>query len=646
MTKRSAALSAVLFLLAGKLPAQVVYTENSAAQFGAGAHSATYVSSSAVTLDYYGRAAGLAAPSAEAWYNGGWQYRLALSVNSANASTLLSYPVAVTLNTQALITAGRLNADGSDIRFTTAAAAGAPAALPYYIESGLNTASTKIWVNHPSVAAGTNNLYMYYGNAAAAAASSMPGTFLLGDNFTGADGTAPSSSTWVSIESAAPAAGSSRTLLSGRLRLLFGSPLNTRYYGLRSAGQYSFASGRQYRADLGARTGTDSWSSLTLCQSVYTYSYDQDDWLRIAVHHTPSGAAYSLERSDAGIKTVLAAGGLADGMHGVRLFIDASSVTVLLDGAQIYSAANTLAFNSPYLYLEAASAASSLEEFLFDNVSVQPYSAPEPAFGAAGAEQGRRYPSGYFLSQVKDTGSTSRFTYADWLDSSPSGSSVTLQMRASDTDVNLSTFAPVTKGGDPGVSGRYVQYRLDFASADPRYAASVSSVTEMYGSAPLAPTGAAGAALSESSVKWTWTDASSGQYQEDGYRLFDASGALTGSAPQNAAEWTETGLYANTQYTRAVAGYNAAGTGASAAATRYTLALPPNVSCDHSTGTWLSGSLTCINLAGFGPNGVAYYRYEWSQQPVKTWSGAEAQWTGGTLSKSDFSTGNYYLHVK
>jgi len=646
MTKKVLIFSTLLFLLAGRPQAQVVYTENSGAQFSAGTHNSTYVSASEVLLDYYGRGAGLSAPAADIWYNPAWKYRLALSVDSTNASTLAAYPVAVTVNTQALIAAGRMNADGSDLRFTTAAVSGNPALLPYYIESGLNSAATKIWVKHSGVYTGANNLYMYYGSTSAAAASSMPGVYLLGDNFTGANGSAPSTSTWVNINSGAPAAGSTRDLQANRLRLLFGSPLGTRYYGLRSSNQYSFAAGRQYRANLEARTGTDSWSSLTLCQDVYTYSYDQDNWLRVAVHHSPSGASYALERSDSGTKTTLASGPLADGTHAVNLLVSASSFTVLLDGAQIYSAANTLAFNSPYLYLEAASAASSLEEFVFDNVSVQPYSAPEPAFGGAGAEQGRRYPSGYFLSQARDTTSTSRFNWADWLAALPQGSSVTLQARAHDTNVALASFTPVVKGGDPAVTGRYVQYRLDFSASDPRYTASVSSVTLGYGSVPLAPTGGAGAAQSESSIRWSWTDNSSGQYQETGFKIFDASGSLKGSVGTDVAEWTETGLYPNTQYSRAVGGYNAAGTGATAAMSKYTLPLPPSVSCDKSTGTWLSGTLTCINLSGFGANGVAYYRYEWNQQPTKTWSGSETQWLSGSLSKSDFFTGNYYLHVK
>ena len=636
-----------LLLLAGNLAGQTVYTENTEGQFNAGSHNSTYVSGAAVALDHYGRAAGLEAPGGDEWFNGSWNYRRPLTVASANPAGLAGYAVAVTLDTQALIAAGRMRADGADIRFTTAAVAGLAPSLPYYIESGLNTASTKIWVKHPLVSSGSNPLYLYYGNAVAAAASSLPGTFVMGDNFDAANGSAPSGANWVTIESGAPSAGSLRDIQANRLRLLFGSPLGTRYYGLRSANQYSFAAGRRYRAEINARASGDSWSSFTLCQAVYTYAYDQDDWLRLAVRHTASGPSYSIERSDYGTKTTLTSGALSAGLHAVDFLITASSFSVLLDGAEVYAAANTLPFNSPYLYLEASSAGSSLEEFVFDNVTAQPYSNPEPAFGSAGAEQGRRYAAGSFLSQVYDSGAAgSLYARADWTDAVPAGSSVTLQARAHDTEVALGTFTAVAKGGDPAVRGRYAQYRLNFSTLDPRYTAAVSSVTLAYGSPPLAPAATAGLAQSESSIRWSWTDNSSGQYQEEGFKIFDASGVLKGSVGPDSGEWTESGLNPNTLYARAVAGHNQAGTGPSSPASRYTLSVAPNVGCDRSTGTWLSGALTCNNLAGFGTNGVAYYRYAWTQQPTYTWGGGETQWTSGSMSKSDFSTGNYYLHVK
>ena len=255
--------------LASRAGALVVYTESNEAQFTAGSHSSTYLTGTGsnvnLGLDYYGHGAGLSAPGPNEWFNADWKYRQSFTINSTNPSTLLNYPVAITLNTQAAIAAGRMNADGSDLRFTTAAVSGSSPSLPYYIESGINTTATKIWVRLPSAANGVNNLYIYSGSTSAASASSMPGTFAMGDNFTAANGAAPDAGNWGNIESAAPASGSLRDIQSNRLRLLFGSPLNQRFFGLRSSSQYSFAAGRHYRADINARTsGGDSWSSVTL----------------------------------------------------------------------------------------------------------------------------------------------------------------------------------------------------------------------------------------------------------------------------------------------------------------------------------------------------------------------------------------------
>jgi len=650
MDHKKAILVLSLFtFLATEAGALVVYTENSDTQFNAGTHNSTYVSGAGLGLDYYGHAAGLSAPGSEEWFNPSWKYRQLLTVNSANPSVLSNYSVAVTLNTKDIIDAGRMNADGSDIRFTTAAASGSAPSLSYYIESGLYTPATKIWVELPSIKPGANDLFVYYGSTAAAAASSMAGTFTMGDNFNAANGSAPSSATWTNIQSGAPAAGSLSDIQTGRLRLLFGSPLGTRYYGLRSAAQYSLGAGRRYHIDLTARTtGSDSWSYITLCPTFYSFSDGQSAWLRFGLKHSAAGATYTLERKDYGTKTTLASGSVAAGPHGIDFMISASSFSALLDGSQVYAAANDLTFTNPYIYLEAASASSSLDEFLFDNASVQPYSLPDPAYASAGTAQGRRYPSGNFVSQIFDSGAPgTRYLGVDWTAVIPSSASLSLETRASDTDVLLSSFTAVAKGGDPAVSGRYVQYRLSLATLDPRYTAALSSVTVSYGSPPLAPSGAVGTTLSETSIKWNWNDNSSGQYQEDGFRVMDATGVIKGSLAAGSTFWIETALTPNTQYSRLIAGYNASGAGAGSAVSKYTLPTAPNVSCDKSTGTWLSGSVNCSNLAGFGPNGVAYYRYTWTTGQTWVWSGSETQWASGAMPPYTAPTsGIYFLHVK
>ncbi|NTW31104.1 MAG: DUF2341 domain-containing protein [Bacteroidetes bacterium] len=100
-----------------------------------------------------------------------WQYKAPWTINNtSNSNTLTGYQVKLTLNTAALVTAGKMLATGNDIRITDNDQC---TLLPYWIESGINTTNTVIWVNIPSIAASSSKtIYMYYGNASAVSASS------------------------------------------------------------------------------------------------------------------------------------------------------------------------------------------------------------------------------------------------------------------------------------------------------------------------------------------------------------------------------------------------------------------------------------------------------------------------------------------
>ena len=57
--------------------------------------------------------------------------------------------------------------------------------LNYWIESGQNSSSTKIWVKIPSIASGTNTIYFYYNSPTATYDNSIGGnnTFILFSDF-------------------------------------------------------------------------------------------------------------------------------------------------------------------------------------------------------------------------------------------------------------------------------------------------------------------------------------------------------------------------------------------------------------------------------------------------------------------------------
>ena len=118
---------------------------------------------------------------------GPWDYVREITVdNTANSDTLTDYQVLVQLDTQTLIAQGKMNVDGSDLRFTTDFVNW----LDYWIEDGIqgefgmNQPDTKVWVKIPLIpGSATTTIYMLYGNPAAAAMSDIQATFIFGDDF-------------------------------------------------------------------------------------------------------------------------------------------------------------------------------------------------------------------------------------------------------------------------------------------------------------------------------------------------------------------------------------------------------------------------------------------------------------------------------
>lgn len=97
--------------------------------------------------------------SAEAaWFNDSWVYRQRFSFT--HNAALTERRVAVTVNTSTLITAGKMQSDCDDARFTDTNGA----ILRYQLVSGCNTSSTSFDVLFPTVINGLNEAYIYYGN--------------------------------------------------------------------------------------------------------------------------------------------------------------------------------------------------------------------------------------------------------------------------------------------------------------------------------------------------------------------------------------------------------------------------------------------------------------------------------------------------
>lgn len=110
----------------------------------------------------------------------GWRYRMTITISNNNASAYTLFEVRDSLNTQVLVAAGKMKADGGDIRFADSLCT----PLNYFVESGINTNATKIWIRVPSLPAnGSRTIYLYYGNPAAVTQSNANSTFSFYEGF-------------------------------------------------------------------------------------------------------------------------------------------------------------------------------------------------------------------------------------------------------------------------------------------------------------------------------------------------------------------------------------------------------------------------------------------------------------------------------
>jgi len=106
----------------------------------------------------------------------GWSYRVPITVSAGGSGMPENYQVKVVLNTAVLISAGKMRSDAGDLRLTRADGA---AYLSYWIENGVNTQQTAIWMRDSDALAAnaSHTIYAYYGNPAASSASSAVGVW-------------------------------------------------------------------------------------------------------------------------------------------------------------------------------------------------------------------------------------------------------------------------------------------------------------------------------------------------------------------------------------------------------------------------------------------------------------------------------------
>jgi prepilin-type N-terminal cleavage/methylation domain-containing protein len=113
------------------------------------------------------------------------QYKKTITIlnNPSGSSIAGAYPVKLTINTAALVTAAKMRSDCNDLRFSDNLVT---TNLSYWIESGCNTASTIVWVRLPNGIPATTGttINMYYGTQTVSSANG-DNTFSFFDHFLG-----------------------------------------------------------------------------------------------------------------------------------------------------------------------------------------------------------------------------------------------------------------------------------------------------------------------------------------------------------------------------------------------------------------------------------------------------------------------------
>jgi hypothetical protein len=102
----------------------------------------------------------------------GWAESARYIVTNASGSEVADYQLRLVIDTQTLIAEGRLQALGEDLRF--GGSQDGDGFFPHWIESGINTNATVVWVRLPLLAAeGATPLWRHIGNPAAADVSTI-----------------------------------------------------------------------------------------------------------------------------------------------------------------------------------------------------------------------------------------------------------------------------------------------------------------------------------------------------------------------------------------------------------------------------------------------------------------------------------------
>jgi hypothetical protein len=313
------------------------------------------------------------------WYDVAWHWRKPITISNAGG-VLAEYQVKVTINTQELISASKMQSDGDDIRFTEADGV---TEVPYWIESGIDTDSTVIWVKVPSIPSGDSNIYLYYGNPAASSASNGWDTFEFFDDFSAGLGqwTIDAENTdkvYISASSGNPSPSLRHDPDSSQTKnSYFDTRLITKDYKMLDGiieYEVYLAGARRIIHQLGWRVQSLNFES-GYCWRLQTANADGGH-LRFTGRASWStfGTAFNYVS--------------ANTWHSVKEVVSGSTYTGYVDGGSAYSGTNSTKLTADYLVSHVHGVSLDANSYvLVDNIRVRKYSDPEPGVTQVGPEE-------------------------------------------------------------------------------------------------------------------------------------------------------------------------------------------------------------------------------------------------------------------
>ena len=98
-------------------------------------------------------------PNAQAaWFDTNWAFRTRYPLTNTSGATQTSFQTQITVNTATLVSAGKLQSNCQDVRFTNISGK----QLPFWIEPNTcNTTTTLIWVNVDSIPTSAAPIFIF-----------------------------------------------------------------------------------------------------------------------------------------------------------------------------------------------------------------------------------------------------------------------------------------------------------------------------------------------------------------------------------------------------------------------------------------------------------------------------------------------------